>query len=103
MVLKVSVIQVKTNFLHCSLKNKNNTFALVNLNIRVMKKINLFLAALAMVAFVACNNAVDETATEETATEDVVAEEPATEEADETAEVVSEEEQAENVSTEEVK
>lgn len=53
-----------------------------------MKKVNLFLAALAMVAFVACNNAAEETAAEETTTEEVVAEEPAQDEAEETAEVV---------------
>lgn len=29
MVLKVSVIQVKTIFMRCSLKNKNNTFVFV--------------------------------------------------------------------------
>ena len=39
-----------------------------------MKKVSFFLSALAMVAFVACNNAAEEAAVEET-TEEVVAEE----------------------------
>ncbi|GCD77128.1 hypothetical protein JCM31826_06100 [Thermaurantimonas aggregans] len=63
---------------------------LITLKLRVMKKINLFLAALAMVAFVACNNAKEETAQEETqTTEEVATEEPAQEEAAETAEADS--------------
>jgi len=49
-----------------------------------MKKVSFFLSALAMVAFVACNNAAEEAAVEET-TEEVAAEEAPAEEATEEA------------------
>lgn len=62
----------------------------------IMKKVSFFLSALAMVAFVACNNAAEEATVEETVEEVVVEEAPAEEASEEAAteEVVAEGEEA---------
>jgi hypothetical protein len=64
--------------------------ALNNINQRIMKKVSLFLSALAMVAFVACNNAEEATmeVTEEVTEE--VAEEATMEATEEATEEVAE-------------